>query len=106
PNPQAARREAASFRTAQFRRKMEQGFVRMTRIGFATGYDHRVNVADFARAVKDAEDRNFEIGFFSETWALMRDSVTALSAFALATRRMTLGCTQIVRLRSPVLMAQ
>jgi alkanesulfonate monooxygenase SsuD/methylene tetrahydromethanopterin reductase-like flavin-dependent oxidoreductase (luciferase family) len=78
----------------------------MTRIGFATGYDHRVNVADFARAVKDAEDRNFEIGFFSETWALMRDSVTALSAFALATRRITLGSTQIVRLRSPVLMAQ
>jgi alkanesulfonate monooxygenase SsuD/methylene tetrahydromethanopterin reductase-like flavin-dependent oxidoreductase (luciferase family) len=36
----------------------------------------------------------------------MRDSVTALAAFALASRRLTLGATQVVRLRSPVTMAQ
>jgi 5,10-methylenetetrahydromethanopterin reductase len=78
----------------------------MTRIGFATGYDHTVRIQDFADAVRAAEDRNFEIGFFSETWALMRDSVTAMAAFATATNKISLGCTQIVRLRSPVLMAQ
>lgn len=78
----------------------------MTRIGFATGYDHAVSIRDFAASMKAAEERNFDIGFFSETWALMRDSVTAMAAFTLATERMNLGCTQIVRLRSPVVMAQ
>ncbi|MFQ5860577.1 MAG: LLM class flavin-dependent oxidoreductase, partial [Dehalococcoidia bacterium] len=48
----------------------------------------------------------FEMGFFSETIELMRDSVSALTAFGLATERMTLGCTQIVRLRSPIVMAE
>lgn len=78
----------------------------MTRIGFATGYDYKVDVRGFAEAMRQADERGFEIGFFSETWALMRDSVTALTAFGLATQRMKVGCTQIVRLRSPVVMAQ
>ncbi|WP_029585024.1 LLM class flavin-dependent oxidoreductase [Bradyrhizobium sp. URHD0069] len=78
----------------------------MKRIGFATGYDHTATIKDFAACMTAAEERNFNIGFFSETWALMRDSVTAMSAFALATKQMNLGCTQIVRLRSPVVMAQ
>lgn len=78
----------------------------MQPIGFATGYDHTVPIADFAACMREAEDRGFNMGFFSETWALMRDSVTSVSAIALATKRMTLGFTQIVRLRSPVLMAQ
>lgn len=76
------------------------------RIGLATGYDPNLTVRDFADAMKQIEDRGFELGFFSETFYLMRDSVTALSTFALATRHLTLGATQVVRLRSPVTMAQ
>lgn len=75
-------------------------------IGYATGYDHSVPIKDFANGMREAEERGFKIGFFSETWALMRDSVTSIAAMALATRRMHLGFTQIVRLRSPVVMAQ
>jgi 5,10-methylenetetrahydromethanopterin reductase len=78
----------------------------MTRIGLATGYDYRVQISEFANVVRSAEERNFEIGFFSETWSLMRDSVTAMTAFAAATKSISLGCTQIVRLRSPVVWAQ
>jgi 5,10-methylenetetrahydromethanopterin reductase len=78
----------------------------MKRIGFATGYDRNVNIRQFTELVRLSEQKGFDIGFFSETWALMRDSVTALAAFALATSRIKLGCTQVVRLRSPVLMAQ
>ena len=76
------------------------------RIGLATGYDPALGVREFARAVREIDERGWEIAFFSETVALMRDSVTALAAFASATSRVTLGCTQVVRLRSPVLMAQ
>lgn len=78
----------------------------MTRIGFATGYDPGLTVRDMIPWVKAADVRGYEIAFFSETIALMRDSVTALSAFALSSERMTLGSTQVVRLRSPVVMAQ
>jgi alkanesulfonate monooxygenase SsuD/methylene tetrahydromethanopterin reductase-like flavin-dependent oxidoreductase (luciferase family) len=78
----------------------------VARIGFACGYDKTQSIRDFTEAMTCAEERGFEIGFFSETFALMRDSVTAMTAFALATRTMTLGCTQIVGLRSPVLMAE
>ena len=46
------------------------------------------------------------MGFFSETIELMRDSVSALAAIGLATKKLILGSTQIVRLRSPVIMAQ
>jgi len=76
------------------------------RIGFATGYDPRLGVREFAEAVREIDRRGWEIAFFSETIALMRDSVTALAAFASATSRVTLGCTQVVRLRSAVTMAQ
>lgn len=78
----------------------------MARIGFATGYDDKVDIRGFAEQIRGADERGFEIGFFSETWALMRDGVTAMAAFALATQRLNLGFTQIVRLRSPVVMAQ
>jgi len=78
----------------------------MERVGFATGYDARLSNQDMAHWMQEAERRGFEIGFFSETIELMRDSVSALATFALATERMTLGCTQIVRLRSPLVMAQ
>lgn len=76
------------------------------RIGFATGYDPALSVRDMAQWMAAAEERGYEIGFFSETIELMRDSVTALGAFGLATTRMTLGATQIVRFRSPLIMAQ
>ena len=76
------------------------------RIGLATGYDPFMNIRDMADWMRQADERGFEIGFFSETIELMRDSVSALTAFGLATEKMTLGCTQIVRLRSPVVMAQ
>ena len=76
------------------------------RVGLAGGYDPAASVRDMAAWVKNAEDRGYEIAFFSETIELMRDSVSALAAFALATERIKLGCTQIVRLRSPLVMAQ
>ncbi len=76
------------------------------RIGFASGYDPTLSVMDMTQWMAAAEARGYEIGFFSETIELMRDSVTALTAFALATSRMTLGSTQIVRLRTPLVMAQ
>ena len=78
----------------------------MTRVGFALGYGKFANAREIADLMRRAEERGFEMGFFSETIELMRDSVTALSAVGLATSRLVLGATQIVRLRSPVLMAQ
>lgn len=78
----------------------------MARVGFGTGYDPKASPRQMADWMKEAEQAGFEIGFFSETIELMRDSVTSLSACGLATSRMTLGCTQITRLRSPLVMAQ
>jgi alkanesulfonate monooxygenase SsuD/methylene tetrahydromethanopterin reductase-like flavin-dependent oxidoreductase (luciferase family) len=78
----------------------------MKRIGFATGYDKELTVPEMAHWVEEAERTGFEIGFFSETIALMRDSVSAIANFASSTERILLGFTQIVRLRSPVIMAQ
>jgi alkanesulfonate monooxygenase SsuD/methylene tetrahydromethanopterin reductase-like flavin-dependent oxidoreductase (luciferase family) len=76
------------------------------RVGFATGYDPNASIGDMASWMKRADEAGYEIGFFSETIELMRDSVTALTAFSLATKRLTIGCTQIVRLRTPLVMAQ
>jgi len=78
----------------------------MTRVGFALGYGKFSNVLETAHWMRAAEERGFEMGFFSETIELMRDSVSALTAMALHTERLTLGSTQIVRFRSPVVMAQ
>lgn len=75
------------------------------RIGLSTGYDPALGVREFTEAVRQIDDRGWEIAFFSETIALMRDSVTALAAFATSTTRVSLGCTQVVRLRSAVNMA-
>jgi alkanesulfonate monooxygenase SsuD/methylene tetrahydromethanopterin reductase-like flavin-dependent oxidoreductase (luciferase family) len=80
--------------------------VRPDRLGFGLGYDGSLDVRRMAELMRAAERRGFDLGFFSETIELMRDSVTALAAFAVATSRMTLGCTQIVRLRTPIVMAQ
>lgn len=56
--------------------------------------------------MRECDGRGYTLGFFSETIELMRDAPTSLAAFALATENLILGCTMIVRLRSPVIMAQ
>ena len=78
----------------------------MARIGFALGYGKFTNVREIASLMQQAEERGYEMSFFSETIELMRDSVSALAAIGLATKKLILGSTQIVRLRSPVIMAQ
>jgi 5,10-methylenetetrahydromethanopterin reductase len=75
-------------------------------IGFGTGYQPGADVRSMSSAVADAEQAGFDLCFFSETFYTHRDSVTALAAFALATGSATLGATQVVRLRSPLVTAQ
>ena len=52
----------------------------MARVGFALGYGKFTNVREIASLMQQAEERGYEMGFFSETIELMRDSVTALAA--------------------------
>lgn len=78
----------------------------MQGVGFATGYDPNMNVREIADWMKKADQRGFVMGFFSETIELNRDSVSALTAAGLATENMTLGATQTVRIRNPLVMAQ
>ena len=78
----------------------------MARVGFALGYGKFSNVREIAGLMQQAEERGYEMAFFSETIEIMRDSVTALAAIGLATKKLILGSTQIVRLRSPIVMAQ
>jgi 5,10-methylenetetrahydromethanopterin reductase len=59
-----------------------------------------------AADVGRAEKAGFDLCFFSETFYTHRDSVSALSAFVLATGTVTVGATQVVRLRSPLTTAQ
>jgi len=76
------------------------------RLGLSLGYSPDLTVRDMTGWVKEAEFRGFEMAFFSETVLTMRDAITALSAFALATRTIKLGCTQILRTRTPLVLAQ
>jgi alkanesulfonate monooxygenase SsuD/methylene tetrahydromethanopterin reductase-like flavin-dependent oxidoreductase (luciferase family) len=78
----------------------------MARVGYALGYGKFTNVREMAQVMQQAEERGFEMAFFSETIELMRDSVSSLAAIGLATKKLQLGSTQIVRLRGPVVMAQ
>src|SRR5437879_2782876 len=78
----------------------------MVRVGYALGYGKFTNAKEMADVMRQAEERGFEMAFFSETIELMRDSVTSLAAIGLATKNLRLGTTQIVRLRGPVVMAQ
>lgn len=78
----------------------------MERVGLALGYGKFTNAREMASFMHEAEGRGYEMGFFSETIELMRDSVTSLTAIGLATEKLIMGSTQIVRLRSPVVMAQ
>jgi 5,10-methylenetetrahydromethanopterin reductase len=76
------------------------------RVGYALGYGKFTNVREMAGVMKQAEERGFEMAFFSETIELMRDSVSSLTAIGLATKKLQMGTTQIVRLRGPVSLAQ
>ena len=78
----------------------------MDGVGFAAGYDPNMNVREIAGWMRKADERGFVMGFFSETIELNRDSVSALTASGLATERITLGATQTVRIRNPLVMAQ
>lgn len=78
----------------------------MPKTGFATGYDPAFSVRDMAKLAARVEQRGYDMFFFSEALLCNRDSVTAMAAFGLATNTITLGCTQVVRLRSPLVMAQ
>src|SRR5438094_6534226 len=78
----------------------------MVRVGYALGYGKFTNAKEMADVMRQAEERGFEMAFFSETIELMRDSVSSLAAIGLATKNLKLGTTQIVRLRGPVVMAQ
>jgi 5,10-methylenetetrahydromethanopterin reductase len=78
----------------------------MEGFGFATGYDPTMTVREMAGWMRKAEESGFIMGFFSETIELNRDSVSALTATGLNTNRLILGCTQTVRIRNPLVMAQ
>lgn len=87
--------------TAPSTRSADQGA-----FGFAVGYDPAATVREMAAQVAAAERAGFSVGMFSEAFFTNRDSVSALSTFAGATSTIHLATTQIVRLRSPLLMAQ
>jgi alkanesulfonate monooxygenase SsuD/methylene tetrahydromethanopterin reductase-like flavin-dependent oxidoreductase (luciferase family) len=65
-----------------------------------------MSIPDMAELAKQAEARGYDMAFFSETIHINRDSVSTLAAFAMATTRIALGAVQVVRLRTPLLMAQ
>jgi 5,10-methylenetetrahydromethanopterin reductase len=75
-------------------------------IGFATGYDGSMSAREMGAYMQECDKRGFTVGFFSETIELMRDGPTSLAAFAMSTKDLVLAGTMIVRLRSPVVMAQ
>lgn len=75
-------------------------------VGLAVGYDASATVREMTAQVAAAERAGFSMAMFSETYFTNRDSVSALASFAHATTRIGLGTTQVVRLRSPLLMAQ
>jgi alkanesulfonate monooxygenase SsuD/methylene tetrahydromethanopterin reductase-like flavin-dependent oxidoreductase (luciferase family) len=79
---------------------------RVEKIGLATGYDPSMSVQEMADLARQAEARGYDMAFFSETIHINRDSVSTLAAFGLATTRILLGAVQVVRLRTPLLMAQ
>jgi 5,10-methylenetetrahydromethanopterin reductase len=78
----------------------------MLRLGFGTGYDPIVGVAGVAEQVRRAEAAGFGMGWFSEAARLLRDGPSSLSAMALATSTISIGAVQVVRLRTPAVMAQ
>jgi 5,10-methylenetetrahydromethanopterin reductase len=77
-----------------------------SQIGLSLGYGKQDSVHEIASAISTAEDAGFDLSMFSETVFVMRDSVSALAAAAVATHRIQLGAVQVARLRTPLLMAQ
>lgn len=75
-------------------------------IGLALGYDPNVTVSGIADSARRAEEHGFQMGFFSETLFTNRDSATAIAVMAERTGALQLGTTQVVKLRSPLVMAQ
>ena len=63
----------------------------MGKTGFAMGYDPSLGVREMADLAREAERRGYDMAFFSEALLCNRDSVTALTAFGLATTRIALG---------------
>ena len=61
------------------------------RVGYALGYGKFTNVREMAEVMQQAEERGFEMAFFSETIELMRDSVSSLAAIGLATKKTEVG---------------
>jgi alkanesulfonate monooxygenase SsuD/methylene tetrahydromethanopterin reductase-like flavin-dependent oxidoreductase (luciferase family) len=78
----------------------------MERIGLGLGYSPELTANDMSKWVVEAEKRGFEVAFFSETIMTMRDAITSLTTFAARTKKIRLGCTQILRLRTPLVIAQ
>lgn len=78
----------------------------MTEFGLGLGYMRDLDVRGYIKYVKMAECFGYDVVFFSETIELLRSAIPALTAFALSTERIKLGATQIVRIRSPVVIAQ
>src|SRR5438445_10901046 len=78
----------------------------MVRVGYALGYGKFTNAKEMADVMRQAEERGFEMAFFSETIELMRDSMSSLATIGLTTKNLRLGSTQIVRLRKPVMITQ
>jgi len=78
----------------------------MERVGLGLGYSPELTANAMSEWVINAEKRAFELTFFSETIMTMRDAITSLSTFALRTEKMKLGCTQILRIRTPLVIAQ
>lgn len=76
------------------------------KIGLGLGYDPSMTVREMSEVAKRAEDKGFDIIFFSETLQTFRDAVSTMACFALAVEKPLLGYTQIVRLRSPLVLAQ
>ena len=74
--------------------------------GLVLGNDPAQSVREIAADAVRAEDAGFSMAFFSETMASNRDSVSALAAMALATRTIELGAIQVVRLRTPLMLAE
>ncbi|MEM2992294.1 MAG: LLM class flavin-dependent oxidoreductase [Candidatus Caldarchaeum sp.] len=75
-------------------------------LGLGFGYDPSMTVREMTSYAKKAEEHGFDMVFFSETLQTFRDAVTTLTSFALAVEKPLLGCTQVVRLRSPLVLAQ
>jgi Coenzyme F420-dependent N5,N10-methylene tetrahydromethanopterin reductase and related flavin-dependent oxidoreductases len=78
----------------------------MSKVGLGLGYSPELTIHDMIEHVVEAEKKGFELAFFSETIMTIRDAITSLSAFAVKTSRIKLGATQILRLRTPLVIAQ